>query len=92
MSNTWLTIGSILNRPSTREAEAAVLVSDQWQGRGLGKELLARLLIVAAAEKIAKVTAGILPDNRGVLRICEKLGFAMKYSTEDEVIKAEFDL
>ena len=32
------------------EAEAAVLVSDQWQGRGLGTELLASVARVARAE------------------------------------------
>ena len=29
------------------------MVSDKFQGRGLGKELLARLLIVGADEKLA---------------------------------------
>jgi acetyltransferase len=76
----------------TREAEVAVLVSDQWQGRGLGKELLGRLLTVGADEKLAKLTAGILPDNRAVIRICEELRFAMKYSNEDEMMKAEYTL
>jgi acetyltransferase len=87
-----LGVGRLVKIHGTREAEAAVLVSDQWQGRGLGKELLARLLLVAGSEKLAKVTAGILPDNRGVIRICEKLGFTVKYSNEDEVVKAEFAL
>jgi acetyltransferase len=76
----------------TREAEVAVLISDQWQGRGLGKELLGRLIAVGANEKLTKLTAGILPDNRGVIRICEKLGFQLKYSSEDEMMKAEFTL
>ena len=55
----------------TTEAEVAVLVSDHWQGRGLGKELLARLLIIGADEKLTKLSAEILPDNRNVIRICE---------------------
>ena len=63
----------------TSEGEAAVLVSDKWQGRGLGKELLARLLVVGADEKLTKLTADILPDNRDVMRICEKLGFTLKH-------------
>jgi len=29
------------------------VVSDQWQGRGLGTELLARLLVVGADEKLS---------------------------------------
>jgi len=76
----------------TREAEVAVLISDQWQGRGLGKELLARLLVAGADEKLSRLTADILPDNRGVMRICEKLGFTLKHSLDDEVVRAEYKL
>ena len=76
--------------PRHQEAEVAVLISDKWQGRGLGKELLARLLMVGADEKLAKLTADILPDNRDVMRICEKLGFTLKHSLDDEVVRAEF--
>lgn len=76
----------------TNEAEVAVLVSDQYHGRGLGKELLARLLIVGADEKLSMLKADILPDNRDVMRICEKLGFTLRHSLEDEVVKAEFRL
>ncbi len=87
-----LAVSRLVKILGTREAEVAVLVSDQWQGRGLGKELLGRLLTVGADEKLAKLTAGILPDNRAVIRICEELGFAMKYSNEDEMMKAEYTL
>ncbi len=76
----------------SRDGEVAVLVSDKWQGRGLGKELLARLIIVGADEKMTRLVADILPDNRGVMRICEKLGFSLKHSLEDEVVHAEFKI
>jgi acetyltransferase len=87
-----LGVGRMTKVHGTREAEAAVLVSDKWQGRGLGKELLSRLLAVGADEKLEKITADILPDNRDVMRICEKLGFTLKHSLEDEVVRAEFKL
>jgi acetyltransferase len=87
-----LGVGRLMKIHGTQEAEIAALISDNWQGRGLGKELLARLLLVAAADKITKVTADILPDNRGVMRICEKLGFSLKHSLDDEVVRAEFKL
>ena len=67
-----LGVGRMMKIHGTNEAEVAVLISDQWQGRGLGKELLARLLIVGADEKLSKLTADILPDNRDVMRVCEK--------------------
>ena len=76
----------------TREGEVAVLVSDRWHGRGLGKELLSRMLLVGADEKLEKLTADILPDNRDVMRICEKLGFSLQHSVDDQVVHAEFKL
>ncbi len=87
-----LGVGRMMKVHGTTEAEVAVLISDKWQGRGLGKELLARLLIVGRDEKLTKLTADILPDNREVMRICEKLGFTLKHSLDDEVVRAEFVL
>jgi len=87
-----LGVGRLMKIHGTEEAEIAALISDNWQGRGLGKELLSRLLLVAANEKLARVVADILPDNRGVMRICEKLGFNLKHSLDDEVVHAEFKL
>jgi acetyltransferase len=74
------------------EAEVAVVVSDAWQGRGLGKELMARLLLFGADEKLERLTADMLPENRSVMRVCEKLGFSLKHSLDEEVVKAEFKL
>jgi len=87
-----LGVGRMSKIHGTNDAEVAVLISDKFQGRGLGKELLARLLIVGADEKLTRLTADILPDNRDVMRICEKLGFSLKHSLEDEVVRAEFQL
>jgi len=87
-----LGVGRMMKVHGANEAEVAVVISDKWQGRGLGKELLARLLIVGADEKLTRLTADILPDNRDVMRICEKLGFTLKHSLDDEVVRAEFKL
>ncbi len=87
-----LGVGRLTKIHGSKEGEVAVLISDKWQGRGLGKELLARLLIVGADEKLTRLTADILPDNRSVMRVCEKLGFSLKHSLDDEVVRAEFAL
>jgi len=87
-----LGVGRMMKIHGTSEAEVATVISDAWQGRGLGKELLQRLLIVGKDEKLEKLTADILPDNRDVMRICEKLGFSLKHSLDDEVVRAEFKL
>jgi len=87
-----LGVGRMTKIHGTNEAEVAVLVSDKWHGHGLGKELLSRLQVVGADEKLDKLCADILPDNRDIMRICEKLGFTLKHSLEDEVVHAEYKL
>jgi len=85
-----LGVGRLTRILGTNDGEVAVLISDQFHGRGLGKELLSRLMVVGADEKLSKLKADILPDNRDVMRICEKLGFSLRHSLEDEVVKAEY--
>jgi acetyltransferase len=85
-----LGVGRLTKLHGVNEAEVAVVVSDQWQGRGLGTELLARLLVVGADEKLSKLAANILPDNRDMIRICEKAGFKLRHSPEDEMVIGEY--
>ncbi len=73
-------------------AEFAVIISDTVQRSGLGTELLRRLVEVARAEKLERLVGEILPENRGMQRVCEKAGFTLKYSMEDGVVAAELKL
>jgi acetyltransferase len=74
------------------EAEFSVLVSDRFQRRGIGTLLLSRLLEVARAEDLKRVTAQILFDNRPMQHISKKLGFLLRRDTEEMVVKADLDL
>jgi acetyltransferase len=85
-----LAVGRLTKIPWSNDAEVAVLVSDKWQGRGLGTELLNRIIQVGRDEKVGRLVADILPDNRDIQRVCDKLGFRLRHSMEDEVVKAEF--
>lgn len=87
-----LAVGRLTKIHWSSDGEVAVLVSDNWQGRGLGTELLHRLIQVGKDEKLARLTADILPDNREIQRVCDKLGFRLRHSMEDEVVKAEYTL
>ena len=64
------------------EAEAAVLVSDKWQGKGLGTELLAGVARVAREEKFQRLCGEILRDNLPTQAIFKKAGFTLR-ATED---------
>jgi acetyltransferase len=67
-----------LRKIDSIEAELAVLITDEYQGRGLGMELSRRLVEVARAEKMERVIAEILPENIQMQRVCSELGFRMQ--------------
>ncbi|GAB4574295.1 MAG: bifunctional acetate--CoA ligase family protein/GNAT family N-acetyltransferase [Anaerolineae bacterium] len=61
----------------TNDARFAMIVADEYQGQGLGAELLQRLIGVARDEKIERIVAFVSPDNKAMLRLFEKLNFAI---------------
>jgi acetyltransferase len=87
-----LGIGRLTKIPGSREGEFAIIVSDNWHHRGMGVELLKRLVDIGRDEKLARVFGDILPENRDMLRVCDKLGFRHKYSAEERVVRAEIAL
>jgi acetyltransferase len=72
------------------EAEFAMLVRDDFQGRGVGTQLLQNLLNFGRDEGIQRVVAYMLPENRGMIEISEKLGFKME--REEDMMKAVKEL
>jgi acetyltransferase len=74
------------------EAEAAVLVSDQWQGRGLGTELLAGVARVAREEKFARLSGEILRDNLATQAMFKKVGFKLRTMEDPSTVSAVLEL
>ncbi|HEY0737051.1 MAG TPA: bifunctional acetate--CoA ligase family protein/GNAT family N-acetyltransferase, partial [Herpetosiphonaceae bacterium] len=85
-------VGRLIRLPGRSTAEWAILVSDEYQRSGIGTELLGRLLEVARDERLAHVIAEILPENRGMLRVAEKLGFRLRRVFSENMVMAEIDL
>jgi RimJ/RimL family protein N-acetyltransferase len=54
-------------------AEIAVTIVDEWQGRGLGSELLTRLTDRALEEGIRRFTALVAADNQAVIALLRSL-------------------
>jgi acetyltransferase len=82
--------GRLTRMPDPQEAEFAMLVRDDFQGRGLGTVLLTRLLQVGRDEGIDRVIAYMLATNLGMIKVCKKLGF--HFEREDDLVKAIIDL
>jgi len=83
-------IGRLTKERLINEAEFAMLISDAYQGRGLGTKLLERLLQIGRDEGLERINAYMLGENLGMRNVCEKLGFT--FTREGEVIKASIDL
>lgn len=80
------------SRTTTRPdaAEVAVTVLDELQGRGLGTLLLECLAPVAAAVGFARFEFEVLPENRPMLRVLDKVGAG--YAQEGGVVRGEIEL
>lgn len=61
--------------PATHTAEVAVVVRDEYQGRGVGTELLSYLTYLAKRQGLLGFTAEVLVDNKPMMRLFEKGGF-----------------
>jgi acetyltransferase len=85
-------VGRLIKTRGTNEAEFALLITDRFQGKRLGTELLRRLIQVGRDEKLQRVIGDILAENLEMQTICKKLGFRLWYSLEDQAMKAELDL
>ncbi len=73
------------------EAEFSLEVRDGFQRRGLGTEILRRLVTIGRAEGIPCLSAVILPQNTGMLRICVKLGIRTHYVEPDRLMHARLE-
>jgi RimJ/RimL family protein N-acetyltransferase len=56
-------------------AEIAIAVADGYQNAGLGREMLGRMLDVAADRGFAEVVAHVRYDNDRMMRLLRELGF-----------------
>ena len=64
----------IRDRDDPHAAEIAVTVVDDWQGRGLGAELLAQLSGRACQEGIRRFTAAVAADNAAMAGLLRNFG------------------
>ncbi len=84
-------IGNLLKAPTSNDGEFAAVVSDTFQSQGLGTELLRRLIEIGRDENLDRIIADVLPENRDMQRVFQKLGFRFRRSLGDPT-KVEFDL
>jgi acetyl coenzyme A synthetase (ADP forming)-like protein len=73
-----LGVGRLIKLRDSNDAEFALLISDASQGLGLGTELLQRLIQIGRDEGLDRIVGYMLPENRAMIHVCERLGFQIK--------------
>jgi acetyltransferase len=89
---TIIAVGRINKLRGTNDAEFAITISDKYQRTGLGTVLLDQLVQIGRVEKVDRIVADILMENRGMQRVCEKVGFKLRYDGDEQIVKAVIEL
>jgi acetyltransferase len=87
-----LAVGRLNKLKAQGEAEVAVLVSDEYQHKGLGTELLRRLIQIAREEKMHRLVAEMLRDNIAIQSILKGLGFRLRWLNDASSVQATLEL
>jgi RimJ/RimL family protein N-acetyltransferase len=70
-------------------AEVALVVRDDYQGKGVGTEVLSYLTLLAKREGLYGFTAEVLVENRTMLHLFEKMGFDTQKRTSQGVYEMQ---
>lgn len=80
-------------RGTDEEARFTMLISDRYQGKGLGKELLTRCIRIGRDEKIKRIIALMSPENETMKSLCQSVGFSsFEIDPENGMLKAQIEL
>ena len=71
--------------PDNYLAEVAIVVRDEYQGRGVGGELLSYLTYIARRDGLLGFTAETLVENKAIVGLFEKMGFHTEKRREEGV-------
>jgi acetyltransferase len=68
------------------DCEFALVLADAWQGRGIGRRMLEKLIGIAARRGIRRMHGEVLSTNGPMLALVRKLGFRLERLPEDATI------
>ncbi len=75
--------------PGQSEAEAAVVVRDDWQGQGIGTRLLAEMAVLARDQGVRVLYAYVQPDNHRILRVIRRAHFPTRVQVEQGLMRVD---
>jgi len=77
-----------VSNPDKQSCEFALTVADDWQKKGIGRQLMQRLMTVARDRGIEIMEGEVLSNNSKMLRLCERLGFRTAHNADEPDVVA----
>lgn len=71
-------MGMLITEPGRKSGEFAILVHDDYQGKGLGYKLIDMLIGIAQEKGLEEIFGIVLTKNRRMLNVCKMQGFTVE--------------
>jgi acetyltransferase len=73
-------------------AEFAIVIADAWQGRGIGRRVMEKLIRIARNRGVRRLYGDVLATNRGMLDFVRRLGFDLGRHQDPTLTRATLRL
>lgn len=83
---------ALVGKSRSKTAEAAVIVGDEFQGRGIGAQLLQRLVIYARAKGIHHLRGNMDPANSRMIDLVQRSGLRHSQRFVNGILEVTIDI
>ena len=80
-------VGRLIMDLTRRRGEFAVVVADDFQGKGLGTKLVDMTIQIADEKGLDTIYGIVMPENVRMIELCKKLGFNIRYTSEEVIVE-----
>jgi acetyltransferase len=80
-------VSRYVTNPDQSSCEFALVVADDFNGRGMGSRLMESIMDVAREKGLAEIEGLVLANNAGMLKLMRGLGYQVKSYAEDPDFK-----
>src|SRR5690554_2248331 len=72
--------------PDDLKAEFSIIIHDDCHGEGLGLQLMREMIAYLTDRGVLQIYSTVLPHNRYMLKLAERLGFKIRQNFEEGVV------
>jgi acetyltransferase len=80
-------VSRYITNPDKASCEFALVVADDFSGKGLGSRLMLSIMDVAREKGLSEIDGLVLANNPSMLKLMRSLGFSIKTFAEDADFK-----